>query len=347
MRRFGWLLLYLCICLTARAADKVRTWTNLQGLTMQAEFLREVDGDATFLKDGKLLTIPLDQLSDHDRQVIRELEAAKAAGPSATNAEPDAGSPFKPVDPTRTPRGDDRFLQPQKKKPAIVDRTWTNNQGTQVNARFVRVHGPNVVVMRGARTITLPFDSLSAADQDYVRDVLVSRGEESKLPGATAPVAEGTQPGGSPAFAEPAAAAIAPPTPPEPKDDGATIGRGNSAFFDQMRERNERTRQQQAEHAVEAGQRPVEPAPGQTNGEPPAQEAQAAESSRSAPGSAAAGRTSHVHTTLDPQQARDVRGAVIIVVVAVGVIGTVGLIVFIAISIAAANTASRNRRYTA
>ena len=47
---------------------------------MQAEFLREVDGDATFLKDGKLLTIPLDQLSDQDRQVIRELEAAKAAG---------------------------------------------------------------------------------------------------------------------------------------------------------------------------------------------------------------------------------------------------------------------------
>ena len=124
----------------------------------------------------------------------------------------------------------DPFLQPQKKKPAIVDRIWTNNQGTQVNARFVRVFGANVVVMRGARTLTLPFDSLSAADQDYVREVLVSRGEESLLPGAAAPVAENAEAGGAPAFAEPAPATIAPPMPPEPKDDGATVGRGNSGF---------------------------------------------------------------------------------------------------------------------
>jgi len=36
----------------------VRTWTDVQRRTMQAQFIREVDGDVTFSQEGKLVTLP-------------------------------------------------------------------------------------------------------------------------------------------------------------------------------------------------------------------------------------------------------------------------------------------------
>ena len=77
MRRLVWLLLAIS-AIAANAAEEARTWTNKDGRTMQAEFLREVDGDVTFLmKGGKLFTLPLDQLSDEDQKFIRNAEANK------------------------------------------------------------------------------------------------------------------------------------------------------------------------------------------------------------------------------------------------------------------------------
>ena len=63
MGQFYWILIWLVPCL-AFAADEVRTWTDSQGRKMQAQFVREVDGDVTFLKEGKLITLPLEKLSE-------------------------------------------------------------------------------------------------------------------------------------------------------------------------------------------------------------------------------------------------------------------------------------------
>src|SRR2546427_781341 len=60
-----------------RVAGGGGTWTDVDGRTMQAQFIREVDGDVTFLKDGKLLIVPLDRFREEDQKLIRELEARK------------------------------------------------------------------------------------------------------------------------------------------------------------------------------------------------------------------------------------------------------------------------------
>src|SRR5262245_15815613 len=133
MRHSVWLLFYILLCLHAQAAEKLRTWTNTQGRTIRAEFLREVDGDATFLKDGKLITIPLEQLCDEDRKVIRELASAKPA-----NDEPRAEGPanIRPAaPPVAPPSSDDRALAAAKKKISMAERVWTNQQGNQTTAK--------------------------------------------------------------------------------------------------------------------------------------------------------------------------------------------------------------------
>src|SRR5439155_21701520 len=128
---------------------------------------------------------------------------------------------------------------------AIVDRSWTDTTGYQTTAKFVRIRDGNVVLLRGARTIMLPFDSLSSGDQEYVRQLLRSRGEEDQIPLAVAPVAD------SPAGAAPVAGDLPAATPeaqPAPLDlDGPKVGRGNSDFFDKYRQRDEQTRQQHAQ----------------------------------------------------------------------------------------------------
>ena len=63
-------------------------------------------------------------------------------------------------------------------------RTWTDNQGKQIKAKFVRVHQGNVVLSVGRRVITVPFGNFSPEDQDYIRQELKAKGQEHLLPPA-------------------------------------------------------------------------------------------------------------------------------------------------------------------
>src|SRR5436853_1833954 len=124
-------LLILLWGLTA-AADEVRTWTKAQGETVRAQFLREVDGDAVFLQDGKPLTIPFDELSEKDQKLIRELEKGKKVeetpvprgAPTAAPAAPTSDEPEKKSD-----RINDR--RPSLGPPRIVTetRSWREING--------------------------------------------------------------------------------------------------------------------------------------------------------------------------------------------------------------------------
>jgi hypothetical protein len=60
-------------------------------------------------------------------------------------------------------------------------RTWTDTQGRQIQGKFVRYHDGNVVILRGGKAITVPFESLSDADQQYVRKELKAKGLEDLL----------------------------------------------------------------------------------------------------------------------------------------------------------------------
>lgn len=68
--------------------------------------------------------------------------------------------------------------------PAALARTWTDDRGNKISAKFVRVHGGNVVLTRAGRVITVPFSNFSPADQDYIRSQLEANGQGSLVPPA-------------------------------------------------------------------------------------------------------------------------------------------------------------------
>lgn len=284
MARCGWQITFWVAMMAAIAAGAERTWTDASGRSMQAEFVREVGGEVTFLKGGKLVTVPLDKLSEKDQRVVRDLSTRKSISdepePSSSSTgqadnpfkpvnqpKADEKNPFKPVDqfkaadenPFRAvdskPADDDPFkpvtsqpaedspsgpiekaadpkdpFRPVDRKPeapspsktatansgaassktdtakqqpaaesprrerpqpapslikkpvSAKSRGWAYRSGRTTTGKFVRIHNGNVVILRGTRTVTIPYYDLSDADQAYVKDLLTSMGEEHLIP---------------------------------------------------------------------------------------------------------------------------------------------------------------------
>lgn len=214
-------IILVAILLAAPAAAKERTWTSADGRTMKAEFVREIDGVVTFLKEGKLVTIPLDKLSAEDQQIIRDLAMGKPIpdeedpAPTAPTASDDS-SASKAPDKT----GDDK---PAAAKITIEIRTWTDNRGNKTNAKFVRVNGNDVVLNRTGKILTVTFDSLSEADRQYIRDLLTQQGKEALIPAGSAASTSGDAGNTGVSATGPVTGGIPPrPTPPA----GGGRGRG-------------------------------------------------------------------------------------------------------------------------
>lgn len=142
--RTGLGLILVACCAVAVEA---RTWTDSQGRTIEAELVR-VSGDSViFKKGGEEVTVLMSQLSDKDQRYLRRTTKKK----SLTGAKGTA---------------------------VLKKRTWTDDQGIRTEAKFVRVHNDNVILLRGARTITVPFWKFSKTDQEYVAAILKEKGQE-------------------------------------------------------------------------------------------------------------------------------------------------------------------------
>lgn len=254
----------LVILAIEQAAAKERTWTDVKGRTMQAEFVRELDGEVTFLKGGQLFTLPLAQLSEKDQAIARLLAEGKeppdetapavASPPTLAETETVPANPFlpaaaaegdpaaQPTDPqsTESPPGSSAEEQPKalKKPIAIKNRTWTDQKGEQTTARFVRMFGRKVVLSRAGRSVTIEFYQLGSADQEYVKELLASRGEEHLIPAPLVIPSDGGNLASNPAPYS------------GPSDPGPPPFSGPSSAqeaMDQLRQRQEEARQRNEE----------------------------------------------------------------------------------------------------
>lgn len=216
-------IIFLVLLLASPAAAKERTWTSADGRTMKAEFVREVDGVVTFLKDGKLVTLAMDKLSEKDQQVVRDLALGKPIpdDDSPPGATPGSSSPPPPATSAADSTGKTEDT-PATPRITIEVRTWTDNRGNKTTAKFVRINGNDVVLNRTGKILTVSFHSLSEEDQQYVRDLLTQQGKEELIPAPrVAPLAGSASPSGVPG---PVTSGI--PGSPFPPAGGGPSGRG-------------------------------------------------------------------------------------------------------------------------
>jgi DNA-directed RNA polymerase subunit RPC12/RpoP len=168
------ILVLVGLLLAGPILAKERTWTCADGTQIKAEFIREIDGEVTFLQDGKLVTMPLDKLNQKDQQIVRDLTMGKPV-PDDEGAAPAASGTGSPA-----ARGETK--KPSTPKITIENRTWTDDRGNKTTAKFVRINGNDVVLSRSGRILTISYHSLSEEDQQYIQDVLTQQGKEDLIP---------------------------------------------------------------------------------------------------------------------------------------------------------------------
>lgn len=112
-------LLALCSLLThvsaTAAKDPIPAWTNLEGKTIQAEFI-EVNDDKLIIRlRGKRFAVALNTLSPDSREQALNLSRRSEPAPPATRIEPTPSA--RPV-PSQSPESSESAAEPKPKHPA-------------------------------------------------------------------------------------------------------------------------------------------------------------------------------------------------------------------------------------
>ncbi len=122
---------------TVHAADEtLHSWTDNQGRTLQASFLKS-DGTIVTIKwNGKDVPIPLATLSPESQALAEKLAQAKNAAPSSAGMH-----------------------------------SWTDTQGRTLQAIFIKADATTVTLNWNGRIVPIPLASLNAVSQKLAKDL--------------------------------------------------------------------------------------------------------------------------------------------------------------------------------
>ncbi|MCE9527662.1 MAG: hypothetical protein K8R36_16600, partial [Planctomycetales bacterium] len=227
-----------------------RTWTDLKGRTVEAKFVR-VSGNEVVLEKGfKVIRVPLDQLSEADRQYVqKQLEAEGQRIWTDVQGKPLSARLLRMVEGKVELREQDQKIQipfaklsyddqefvrkwfdergqgNQVPKPDDKSRVWTDSAGKKVMASLQSVQQGGRLRLRSyGLDIRLSFDALSSADQDQLREQLQAEGKEDLLLAVRPPTEVATN--NPPVAPAPVAPPPPPPAVPHCPRCGAAMGSG-------------------------------------------------------------------------------------------------------------------------
>jgi hypothetical protein len=186
MNRCGWLVLLVFSFVALPAFG--RTWTQTGGpnnstQTIEGDFVNVVGRGTvvTLSSSGRIVSVRFFSLIPQDQEFVRQLMEKQGRG----NELPPRRNTQSPSSQTNsTDRSKPTATRPAadaNAKPA-EERTWTDINGAQSKARFDTVDNGKVVLISDQEKRRFPFQHFSRADQDYVRKVMIGRGEGYKLP---------------------------------------------------------------------------------------------------------------------------------------------------------------------
>lgn len=176
-----------------------RTWTDVKGRKIEAEFLREEGSYVVLAQGDKVMRIAKASLCEEDQNYLKSLrEKNDIASPKETPVEEspfgEAASPGSVTRPegmdnpveTPTPSTTKSKTIKDSSAPAQVGlgemRLWAMMDGSTVRAKFVQVKENMVIVRTGIKNQTILFVALSAPDQEYVKGMLRGRKQDVMIP---------------------------------------------------------------------------------------------------------------------------------------------------------------------
>ena len=141
--------IYACFLSPVQASDEaLHAWTDVQGRTLQASFVKSDGVNVTIKWNGQNVPIPLASLSPASKALAQKLAQAKAT-PSA----PDPGQMH----------------------------SWTDTQGRTLQATFIKADATAVTLNWNGRVVPIPLANLNAASQKLARDLSAASSPRAQL----------------------------------------------------------------------------------------------------------------------------------------------------------------------
>ncbi len=146
--KFKSLFLFFLLLSSYLNGQTLHPWTDLQGRTLQAEYVKSDGITVTINWNGKVIPIPLATLSADSKALAQKLSTPKTAS-----------IPANPFD-TIAPKPNASQLHP-----------WTDLQGRTLEAVFLKMDSYSVIVSWQGKEVPLPLANLNPASQALARSL--------------------------------------------------------------------------------------------------------------------------------------------------------------------------------
>ena len=139
-----------CFLSPVQASDEaLHAWTDAQGRTLQASFVKSDGVNVTIKWNGQNVPIPLASLSPVSQALAQKLAQAKA-----TPSSPNPGQMH----------------------------SWTDTQGRTLQATFIKADATTVTLNWNGRVVPIPLVNLNAASQKLARELASANSTPSATP---------------------------------------------------------------------------------------------------------------------------------------------------------------------
>ena len=157
-------------------APTLHPWTDLQGRTLQAKFVKADATTVTIEWQGQVIPLPLATLSPASQALARKLRGSSPTAPtSSTPSVPVPAAPPKPQRPSPTVVTGEVALE--------AEHNWEATTGTVIKAKFVSIDGEDVnLLMYGGRAEqSVPLARLSKTSQELAKKLQADLDKQTKL----------------------------------------------------------------------------------------------------------------------------------------------------------------------
>lgn len=162
-------------------APALYPWTDLQGRTLQAKFVKADATTVTIDWQGQVIPLPLATLAPASQALAKKLSGSSPTAPTpSTPSVPVPAAPPKPKRPTPTVVTGEVALE--------AEHNWEATTGTVIKAKFVSIDGEDVnLLMYGGRAEqSVPLARLSKTSQELAKKLQADLDKQTKLRGQEA-----------------------------------------------------------------------------------------------------------------------------------------------------------------
>lgn len=178
-RRISIALFVAAIIIGGTSGDvQARVWVDSEGRTVDAEFIK-YEGTTVHLRrndTGAEIEVAYSKFSDADKQEIDSLHEQATRKPESSPA-----AEMK-EDSSATAAMEKEAREAEARRELKGNRKWADEEGNQIQAKFVRIYEGNVILLQGNKGHNVDFYKLSDADQSFLRTHLEALGQGNDVP---------------------------------------------------------------------------------------------------------------------------------------------------------------------